>query len=403
MGFDVSDDLQHLLDKARAFVEGSIYPVEQEAIHDFRAAEGKLAALRAEVKAMGMWAPQMPREMGGMGLSFLDHARLVEVLGRSPLGLYVFGCPAPDAGNMEILHKFGTKEQQARWLQPLVDGTIRSCFSMTEPDHAGSNPTWLGTTAVRDGDDYVINGHKWFTTSADGADIAIVMAVTNPDAPPHMRASQIIVPTSSPGFVHVRRISVMGEKGSGWSSHSELRYENVRVPISNRLGAEGAGFMIAQERLGPGRIHHCMRFLAISQRALELMCERAATRMVAPGKPLGTKQAVQIMIADSKAELDCARLYVYDTAEKIDRHGANGARVEISCVKFLVANTMQRILDRAIQIHGALGMTDDTPLAWFFRHERAGRIFDGADEVHKTSVARQLLKPYGLELGSQGK
>jgi alkylation response protein AidB-like acyl-CoA dehydrogenase len=338
-----------------------------------------------------------------MGLSFLDHARLVEVLARSPLGLYTFGCPAPDAGNMEILHKFGTEEQQAKWLQPLVDGQIRSCFSMTEPDHAGSNPTWLGTTAVRDGDDYVINGHKWFTTSADRADIAIVMAVTNPDAAPHMRASQIIVPTNSPGFVHVRRIAVMGEEGAGWSSHSEIRYENVRVPVTNRLGDEGAGFMIAQERLGPGRIHHCMRFLAISQRALHLMCKHAATRMVAPGVALGSKQAVQMMIADSKAELDAARLYVYDTAEKIDRHGPAGARVEISCVKFFVANTMQRILDRAIQIHGALGMTDDTPLAWFFRHERAGRIFDGADEVHKASVARRLLKPYGLEVGSQGK
>ena len=403
MGFDVSDDLQQLLDKASAFVEASIYPIEQEAIQDFDGAADKLETLRAKVKAMGMWAPQMPRELGGMGLSFLDHARLVEVLARSPLGLYVFGCPAPDAGNMEILHKFGTKEQQAKWLLPLVDGRIRSCFSMTEPDHAGSNPTWLGSTAVRDGDEYVINGHKWFTTSADGAEIAIVMAVTNPDAKPHMRASQIIVPTSSPGFVHVRRISVMGEEGSGWSSHSELRYENVRVPVSNRLGDEGAGFMIAQERLGPGRIHHCMRFLAISQRALHLMCQRAATRMVAPGKALGTKQAVQMMIADSKAELDAARLYVYDTAEKIDRHGASGARVEISCVKFFVANTMQRILDRAIQVHGALGMTDDTPLAWFFRHERAGRIFDGADEVHKASVARQLLKPYGLDVGSQGK
>lgn len=271
---------------------------------------------------------------------------------------------------------------------------------MTEPDAAGSNPTWLETTARKDGDHhYVIDGRKWFTTGADGAAFAIVMAVTDPSAPPHLRASQIIVPTDTPGFRIVRNISVMGEPGEDWPSHSEIAYEGVRVPIANRLGEEGMGFMIAQDRLGPGRIHHAMRWIGICERAFDLMCRRAASRKVAPeqNKVLGTKQIVQAWIAESRAEIDAARLLVWDAAQKIAAAGTHGAREEISLVKFFVAGVLERVLDRAIQVHGALGMTDDTPLAFFYRHERAARIYDGPDEVHKVVVARRILKRYGLD------
>jgi alkylation response protein AidB-like acyl-CoA dehydrogenase len=325
-----------------------------------------------------------------------------EVLGQSPLGHYVFGCQAPDAGNMEILLKYGSDAQKQRYLEPLAAGIIRSCFSMTEPDRAGSNPTWLETSATLDGNDWVISGRKWFTSSADGAAFAIVMAVTNPDAPPYARASQIIVPTDTPGFVHVRRISVMGHEGSSWASHSEVVYDKCRVPRENLLGEQGAGFMIAQERLGPGRIHHCMRWLGICERAFDLMCRRAATREISPGKPLGTRQMVQEWIAESRAEINAARLMVQHAAWKIDKEGVYEAREEISCIKFYVAGVLNRVLDRAIQTHGALGVTDDTPLAAFYRHERAARIYDGPDEVHKSVVARRILKQYGLEVGGSG-
>jgi alkylation response protein AidB-like acyl-CoA dehydrogenase len=298
---------------------------------------------------------------------------------------------------MEILAAHGTTEQKEKWLAPLVRGEIRSCFSMTEPDAAGSNPTWLETTARKDGDHYVIDGRKWFTTGADGAAFAIVMAVTDPSAPPHLRASQIIVPTDTPGFRLVRNISVMGHAGEDWPSHAEISYEGVRVPIANRLGEEGMGFMIAQDRLGPGRIHHAMRWIGICERSFHLMCERAVSRKVAPDKVLGTKQLVQAWIAESRAEIDAARLLVWDAAQKIAAAGTYGAREEISLVKFFVAGVLEKVIDRAIQVHGALGMTDDTPLAAFYRHERAARIYDGPDEVHKVVVARRILKRYGLD------
>jgi alkylation response protein AidB-like acyl-CoA dehydrogenase len=304
-----------------------------------------------------------------MGLDLMAHAQVSEELGRSPLGHYALNCQAPDAGNMEILHAFGTDEQKAQWLAPLVAGEIRSCFSMTEVDRPGSNPTWLDTRAVRDGDSWVIDGHKWFTSSADGARFAIV-----------------------------RNIPVMGEAGEGWMSHAELRYEGVRVPVGNLLGGQGAGFAIAQERLGPGRIHHCMRWIGICERSFELLCQRAATRELSKGKPLGTKQIVQEWIADSRAAIDAARLMVLHAAWKMEREGAHAARVEISSIKYYVAEVMLAVVDRAVQAHGALGVTDDTPLAFFYRHERAARIYDGADEVHKAVVARRVLKQYGLEL-----
>jgi len=399
MDFSTPPALREKLAAAAKFLEEHAYGVEAEVNRaGFRASLPLLAGKRELVKQLGLFAPQMPREHGGAGLSFLEHARLSEVLGRSPLGHYLFNCQAPDAGNMEVLVQYGTPEQRERYLGPLVRGEIRSCFSMTEPDRAGSNPTWLDTSARRDGDQWVINGRKWFTTAADGATFAIVMAVTNPEAPPHLRASQILVPTDTPGFKLVRNISVMGHEGDDWASHAEVAYEDCRVPVGNLLGGEGMGFMIAQDRLGPGRIHHCMRWIGICERSFDLMCRHAASREVSPGKPLGTRQMVQEWVAESRAEIDAARLMVQHAAWKIDTAGLHGARDDISAIKFYVAGVLQRVIDRAIQAHGALGLTDDLPLAWFYRHERAARIYDGPDEVHKSALARRILKGYGLKV-----
>ena len=396
MDFAPSPTLQPLLDKIDKLVREEAIPLEGRFHGSFRALVPELKRLRARVKELGLWAPQIPRQHGGLGLSLLEHGQVSELLGRTPIGHYIFNCQAPDAGNMEILISHGSDEQKRRWLAPLVAGEIRSCFSMTEPELAGSNPTQLATTARRDGDHYVINGHKWFTSSADGAAFAIVMAVTNADAPEHLRASQIIVPLDTPGFEIVRNISVMGEPGDDYASHAEVRYTNVRVPVTNLLGHEGAGFVIAQERLGPGRIHHCMRWIGICERAFELMCARAAKREISPGKSLGTKQIVQSWIAESRAEIDAARLMVLRAAWTIDKHGVYEAREQISIIKFFVAGVLGRVLDRAIQTHGALGMTDDTPLAAWYRHERAARIYDGPDEVHKMVVAKRILKKFGV-------
>ena len=299
---------------------------------------------------------------------------------------------APDAGNVEILHQYGTPEQKERYLAPLVAGEIRSCFSMTEPEMPGSNPVMLETTAVKDGDDYVVNGQKWYTTAADGAEFAVVMAVTNPDEPPHKRASMIIVPTETPGFDLVRNINVMGHAGDGYFSHAEILYHSCRVPQSNLLGPEGSGFAIAQDRLGPGRIHHCMRWLGICNRAFHLMCERAMSRTIAPDTKLADKDIVRTWISECAAEIRAARLLTLHTAWKVEKYGWREARQEISMIKFLVADAMLKVLDRGIQVHGGLGMTDDTPIAWFWRHERAARIYDGADEVHKISLARRILR-----------
>lgn len=403
MEFSTPPALQTMLDRAARFLRDEVYPIEGVVLRGgFRANLPTLHALRDKVRQLGLFAPQLPRELGGVGLSFVEHGRLSEVLGRSPLGHYLFNCQAPDAGNMEVLHQHGSAEQKERWLGPLARGEIRSCFSMTEPDRAGSNPTWLDTRAVREGDEWVITGRKWFTTAADGAELAIVMAVTNPEAPPHLRASQILVPTSTPGFRLVRNISVMGHEGDDWASHAEVAYEGCRVPVANLLGGEGLGFMIAQDRLGPGRIHHCMRWIGICERSFELMCQRAASREVSPGKPLGTRQTVQEWIADSRAEIDAARLMVLHAAWKIDAVGAHQARDEISAIKFFVAGVLQRVVDRAVQTHGALGVTDDLPLAWFYRQERAARIYDGPDEVHKSSLARRILKAHGLKVSGSG-
>jgi len=395
MDFSISDKMQTILGMMKEFVEKELIPLEPELLTKGYAGLLPVVAEKQRlVKQMELWAPNHPTEYGGMGLDLVEHGLVSEVLGGAPLGFLAFGCQAPDAGNIEILHKYGTDEQQEEYLAPLVDGKIRSCFSMTEVDQPGSNPVLLDTTAVKDGDDYVINGHKWFTSSADGARFAIVMAVTNPDESPYARASMIIVPTDTPGFNHVRNIPVMGHEGEDYFSHAEILYQNCRVPQNNLLGGEGQGFVIAQERLGPGRIHHCMRWIGICNRVFDLMCHRAMTRAISPGKTLAHKQIIQSWIAESAAEIRAARLLVLHTAWTIENRGVKEARQDISLIKFVVANTMQRVIDRALQVHGGLGMTDDTIISFFYRHERAARIYDGADEVHKVSVARRILGEY---------
>jgi alkylation response protein AidB-like acyl-CoA dehydrogenase len=394
--------LEELLDRTREIVRDRVIPLEESFLASrFDELLPALDAVRERVRQVGLWAPYLPRELGGLGLPLAEFARLSEELGRSPLGHYAFHCQAPDVGNLEVLIEHGSDEQRERWLEPLARGEIRSCFAMTEPEHAGSNPVHLSTTAREDGDggDWVIDGHKWFTTAADGAALVVVMAVTDPDeSSPYRRASMLLVPGDTPGFRLVRNLPVMGDEGSGHFSHGEVRFEGCRVPADALLGGRGEGFKIAQERLGPGRIHHCMRWIGLAERAFDEMCRRAATRELSPGKPLASRQAVQHWIAESRAEIDASRLLVLDTAERIDRDGAKAARVEVSTIKFHVAGVLQRVVDRAIQVHGALGVTDLTVLAYIFRHERAARIYDGPDEVHKSVVARRVLQGYGVEL-----
>jgi alkylation response protein AidB-like acyl-CoA dehydrogenase len=401
MDFEISEKMTTILDMVGQFMDTEVIPLEGELLHGDQATLDELIRhAQDKVRQMEMWAPNHPVEFGGLGLSMLEHGLVSEALGRSPLGHIVFGVQAPDAGNIEILHAYATDEQRERFLGPLVAGEIRSCFSMTEPEMPGSNPTMLATTAVKDGDDYVINGQKWFTTAADGANFAIVMAVTNPDAPPHQRASMILVPTDTPGFNLVRNVSMMGHPGSGHASHAEVIYQGCRVPQANLLGPEGAGFAIAQERLGPGRIHHCMRWLGIASRSFDLMCARANYRVMdEQGGTLADRQVIQHWAAELDAEIRGARLQTLHAAWMIDRYGAKAARDEISAIKFSVANTMLKAVDTAIQVHGALGVTDDTILSYWYRHERAARIYDGADEVHKTSLGRRILRRYATDAG----
>jgi alkylation response protein AidB-like acyl-CoA dehydrogenase len=296
---------------------------------------------------------------------------------------------------MELLLSHGSAQQHERYLRPLAAGVVRSCFGMTEPSRAGSNPVWLDTTAVRDGDGWVINGRKWFASSAEGASFCVVLAVTNPDAvKPHHRASMFIVPTDTPGYALARNIPVMGHVGAGYASHGELTFTDCRVPASAMIGAQGAGFVLAQERLGPGRVHHCMRWIGICDRAIDLMCRYALKRELAPGEPLAFKQVVRHWIAESRAETEAARLFVRDTVAKLERDGQRKSRDEISMIKYFVPQVMQKVLDRALQVHGGYGLTDATPLANWWAHERAARIYDGPDEVHKDAVARHTLERY---------
>jgi alkylation response protein AidB-like acyl-CoA dehydrogenase len=383
--------LEELRARYRAFMEEHVYPNEAAIAREDDAALALVDTLRARAKAHALWAPNLPPEAGGTGTGFLAYAYLNEEIGRSTWAQYVFGCQAPDAGNAEILWEFGTDEQKERWLAPLVAGEVRSFFSMTEPDVAGSDPTLLRTRAVRDGDEWVIDGHKWFSSGADGAAFAIVMAVTDPAAPRHERATQIVVPVDTPGVEIVRPVPVFGHEGRGWSTHCEVTYTGVRVPVDNTLGGVGAGFLIAQKRLGPGRIHHVMRWLGQMQRAFELMCERALERE-AFGSRLADKQTVQNWIADSAAEIQACRLMTLDAAHKID--AGEEARVEISTIKFYAARVLHDVIDRAIQVHGGLGITNDSPLAAMYVNARAARIYDGPDEVHRMVVARRILKAF---------
>ena len=392
----MTDAIPALVETVRTFVREELIPLEGRFLsRPFRELLPVLGEKRQQVRRLGLWAPHLPREVGGAGLSLPAFARLSEEMGRTPIGHYVFGCQAPDVGNMELLLRHGTPQQRERFLAPLVRGDVRSCFAMTEPGRAGSNPVWLETTARRDGNDYVIRGRKWFTSGADGAAFAIVMAVTDAEAKPHQRASQILVPTDTPGWTLVRNIPLMGHAGEDYFSHGEVAIEDCRVPVANRIGEEGSGFALAQERLGPGRIHHAMRWIGVAERALDLQCARVASRELRPGVPLASRQSVQHDIAESRAEIDAARLLVLDTAERIEAEG-QAARMRISLIKFYVAGVLDRVLDRALQAHGALGLTDDTVLASMWRHERAARIYDGPDEVHKSVVAREILKAYGV-------
>ena len=392
-----TDKLKALYPKVKQFIEEELYPSELYFLKDpWDEVNHILKAKREKAKELGLWAPYLSEEEGGAGLTLTEFGQLSELLGRTPLGHYVLNCQAPDIGNIELMHQFASAELKEKYLAPLMKGEIRSCFSMTEPDFAGSNPVNMGTTAVLDGDEFVINGHKWFTTAADGATFAIVMAVTNPDAEPHKRASMIVVPTDTPGFELTRNIPIMGDEGEGYLSHAEIHYVDCRVPKSNLIGEMGSGFMLAQQRLGPGRIHHCMRWIGICERAFDMMCRRAASRELRDGKMLGHQQTIQNWIAESRAEINASRYMVLHAAQKIDNEGSKAARLEISTIKFYVADVLMKVLDRAIQVHGALGITDDTLLSFWYRHERGARIYDGPDEVHKASLAKAILKEYGL-------
>jgi acyl-CoA dehydrogenase len=378
--FKPSPEVAALRERVLDFMDDNVYPQERQIMEglDAEVASGVpypkvLVEIREKAKSEGLWNLFMPDERFGPGLTNWEYGLLCEEMGRSPAAApMAFNCSAPDTGNMEILAEHGSDEQRERWLEPLLEGRIRSCFSMTEPAVSGSDPTLLQARAVRDGDEWVIDGHKWFTSGAVGADLAIAMVVTDPDAHPYARASMICVPTDAPGFNLVRPIPVMGhDKGPG---HCEIRYEECR----------------AQDRLGPGRIHHCMRAIGTAERAIEMMCRRANERE-AFGGPLGEKQFVQEAIAASRMEVDQARLLTLYAAWKMDTEGKRAARQSISAIKVVAANMVMEVLDRAIQIHGSLGMTDDTPLAALWRFSRMLRLADGPDEVHKMVLARREL------------
>ena len=385
----LTDKTKALLPIIKQFVQKELVPLETAAFltGKFTNVEPFLKEKREMVKQAGLWGLQHH-------LTLCEFGQVSEVLAMSPFGHYVFNCQAPDIGNMELLERFGSNFLKEQYLEPLKNGLIRSCFGMTEPQNAGSNPTKLDTIAQKDGDSYIINGRKWFTTGADGASFCIVMAVTTPDAPPHKRASQIIVPTNTEGYRRIRNISIMGDEGDGWASHSEVEFINCRVSIANLVGTEGAGFLLAQERLGPGRIHHCMRWIGIAERAFDIMCRRALGRDMGDGTRLSDKQIIQSWIAESRAEIDAARLMVLRTAKMIDEVGAAASRNQISEIKFFTAKIMLDVVDRAIQTGGAAGITDEFLLSFWYRHERGARIYDGADEVHKMSLAKSILKSY---------
>jgi acyl-CoA dehydrogenase len=393
--FETEPEFEEKLAWMRRFVRDEVWPLEVMVDDVDQAGFMKLIRpLQDEVKAHGLWATHLPPDLGGQGYGQVKLGLMHEIEGSTMWAPVIFGNQAPDSGNSEILAMYGTKEQKEKYLYPLLDGTMRSCFSMTEPG-AGADPTMLSTIAERQGDEYVINGHKWFSSNAMIADFLIVMAVTDPkNENPYNRASMIIVPKGTPGLNVVRNIPNMASEHEPFGfGHSEVLYENCRVPVDNLLGPEGQGFLIAQMRLGPGRIHHCMRWLGVARRAFDMLCERALQRH-AFGGPLAKKQTIQNWIADSAAEMQAARLMTLHAAWKIDKDGAPAARKEISMIKFFGAKVLHDVIDRSIQIHGSLGFSADIPLEGMYRHARAARIYDGPDEVHRVTVARQILKDY---------
>src|SRR4030081_3401821 len=391
--FSTEPEFEEKLEWMRGFMRDEVYPLEVLETDDV----GFMRAIRPlqqEVKLHKLWATHLPPDLGGQGYGQVKLGLMHEIEGASVWGPIVFGNQAPDSGNSEVLAHFGTEAQKKQGLYPLLDGKIRSAFSMTEPGSAGSDPTLLSTAAVLKGDEWVINGHKWFTSNGMIADFLIAMVVTDPDAGPYERASMIIVPADAPGLKKVRNIPTMaGEHERFGYGHAEILYENVRVPKDNLIGKRGQGFMIAQARLGPGRIHHCMRWLGQARRAFDMLCERSLQRE-AFGKKLASHETVQNWIADSAAEMGRGRLMRVPAAWVIDTQGAAAARKEISLIKFFGAKVLHDVIDRAIQVHGSLSYSADPPLEEMSRHARAARMYDGPDEVHRVSVARQILAGY---------
>jgi acyl-CoA dehydrogenase len=393
--FSTEPEFQARLDWMQTFVREEIWPLETLDL-DYAGLMRAMAPLREEVKERGLFAAHLDPELGGQGFGQVKLGLMHEVLGTTPIAPFAFGNQAPDSGNSEILALAGTDEQKDRWLHPLLAGDLHSAFSMTEPDSAGSDPTLLRTRAVRDGDEYVIDGHKWFSSNASIADFLIVMAVTDPDARPHQRATMFIVPADTPGVNILRDVPTMEhplQEFGKYGGHAEILYEDVRIPAANRLGAEGTGFLIAQQRLYPGRIHHCMRWLGVSKRAFDMLCERSLSRE-AHGSKLADKQTVQNWIADSAAQMQAARLMTLHAAWVMDTQGAGAARQEISLIKFFGAQVLHDVVDRALQVHGSLGYSTDMPLEAMYRFARGARFYDGPDEVHRQSVARQILRGY---------
>jgi acyl-CoA dehydrogenase len=396
--FDLSPKATDYLGRLQDFMDAHVYPAEP-VYEEYRRAAGYgdhtlppvVEDLKAEARSRGLWNLFLPSESG---LSNLDYASLAELTGWSiHLAPEAINCAAPDTGNMEVLHMFGTPAQKSQWLQPLLEGQIRSAFGMTEPEVASSDATNISTRIDRDGDDYVINGTKWWTTGVNDprCTIMVVMGKTDLSESVHRQQSMILVPVDTPGVEVLRDLPVFGYQDQ--HGHGEVRFTDVRVPASNLIGNEGDGFMIAQARLGPGRIHHCMRSIGIAERALKLMCERAASR-VAFGKPLAQQGVVQQQIAESRIEIEQARLLTLKAAWLIDNVGARGARTEIAAIKVIAPRMALNVLDRAIQVHGGAGVSDDFPLAAMWAGMRTLRLADGPDEVHLRTVARQELGPY---------
>jgi alkylation response protein AidB-like acyl-CoA dehydrogenase len=392
MNFNIEPNTQAKLDSLEEFLQFNLYPLEELFLnHQWDQLFPELENARNKVKKLNLWAPHMPEATGGTFTSLMNLALIGEVLGQSPLGHFVFGCQAPDAGNAELLHLFGTEEQKQNFLKPLVAGELRSCFAMTEPHTAGSNPTLLDAKAELKNGKWHINGRKWFTTAADGADFTIAMVVTDSEAHRHKKASMIIVPTDTKGYQIERNISVMGSQGKGYFSHSEITFNNCIVPQQNIIGKPGSGFALAQERLGPGRIQHCMRWLGIGKRVIAISKDYLNSRKITNTQVLAQQPLMQAAIAESLAELESARLLVLQTAWRIDNIGFEAAKDSVSLIKFHTANVVQKVIDRSLQSLGALGMTDDTVVSFFYREERAARIYDGADEVHKIVAAKRYL------------